>query len=403
MREKQQNNKIYLTQAVGIDHFCTNLRFRTLCGRPLLNNSFVYHLHILPKLIHFILIYILPHLEELPPTGFYKLWFDIHIIFPQRFKIHMPSYYLKTGTCKYGSACKFHHPKNRNGAGPISFNILVMYMCILQDENSCPYYMKTGSCKFGVTCKFNHPQPLSVGNGLSQGGLVTFGSTGPSMIPPSSLPFAYMPIVVSPPQGVLLAHGWNTYMGNLGPPSSPCTLGTNLVYSSRNQVDSCSNEQVHFSSTDNFGLPERPDQPKCKHFMSNGTCKYRSDCKYHHPKERVAQLANNIGPLGLPSRPNTIRYRARYDIHNFVSNYIMYGICMFGLTCRYDHPFPGLPCALSMFDSSLLSKNTNSFRRCKQQKSSIRHSNMKTPDDLTETTDSPPPHFSRPSSDSSHD
>lgn len=27
-----------------------------------------------------------------------------------------------------------------------------------QGENECSYYMKTGHCKFGVTCKFHHPQ-----------------------------------------------------------------------------------------------------------------------------------------------------------------------------------------------------------------------------------------------------
>lgn len=37
-------------------------------------------------------------------------------------------YYLKTGTCKYGSTCKYHHPKDRNGAGPVSFNILGLPM-----------------------------------------------------------------------------------------------------------------------------------------------------------------------------------------------------------------------------------------------------------------------------------
>ena len=37
-------------------------------------------------------------------------------------------YYLKTGTCKYGSTCKYHHPRDRNGAGPVSFNMLGLPM-----------------------------------------------------------------------------------------------------------------------------------------------------------------------------------------------------------------------------------------------------------------------------------
>lgn len=33
-------------------------------------------------------------------------------------------YFLKTGACKYGPTCKYHHPKDRNGAGPVLFNVL---------------------------------------------------------------------------------------------------------------------------------------------------------------------------------------------------------------------------------------------------------------------------------------
>jgi len=34
-------------------------------------------------------------------------------------------YYLKTGTCKFGVTCKFHHPRNKAGiAGRVSLNML---------------------------------------------------------------------------------------------------------------------------------------------------------------------------------------------------------------------------------------------------------------------------------------
>lgn len=41
---------------------------------------------------------------------------------------HVWQYFLKTGTCKYGSTCKFHHPRDRRGAGPVLFNILGLPM-----------------------------------------------------------------------------------------------------------------------------------------------------------------------------------------------------------------------------------------------------------------------------------
>ncbi|KAL9453734.1 hypothetical protein AB3S75_009357 [Citrus x aurantiifolia] len=214
-------------------------------------------------------------------------------------------YYLKTGTCKYGSTCKYHHPKDRNGAGPVSFNILGLPM--RQDEKSCPYYMRTGS-----------------------------------FLPSSGLQYA----------GIVPAPGWNTYMGNIGPLSPTSIAGSNLIYSSRNQGDLGAGAQMHILSASSQNLPERPDQPDCRYYMNTGTCKYGADCKFHHPKERIAQsAASNIGPLGLPSRPGQA----------ICSNYSMYGICKFGPTCRFDHPYAGYPInyglslpPLSILDSSLM-------------------------------------------------
>ncbi|CAN1843384.1 Zinc finger CCCH domain-containing protein 3, partial [Linum perenne] len=237
-------------------------------------------------------------------------------------------YYLKTGTCKYGSTCKYHHPKDRNGAGPVSYNLLGLPM--RQDEKSCPYYMRTGACKFGGACKFHHPQPASLEAGVPLAGLSTYGSTGSSLIPTAGLPYvgglptwslprvpympaaaaprlespqAFAPLYISPSQGIPPpAQGWNTYVGNLSPMSSPSILGSNLVFNSRNH-ESASNGQVHLMPALTSNLPQRPDQPECRHFMNTGTCKYGSDCKYHHPKERTPQLVTNAGPAGLPSRP----------------------------------------------------------------------------------------------------
>ncbi|CAN6574206.1 unnamed protein product [Malus baccata var. baccata] len=272
-------------------------------------------------------------------------------------------YFLKTGTCKYGSTCKFHHPRDRRGAGPVLFNVLGLPMH--QEEKSCPYYMRTGSCKFGPACKFHHPQPQSLGTVLP-----AFGSAGSTVVPSSGVPYvgglstwsiprvpyisgprlqtpqSYMPVVL-PPQGIVPAHGWNTYVGNLSPVSSTGILGSNLTYNSSTRGESAFNGQVHLSSP---SLPQRPDQPECRYFMNTGTCKYGIDCKYHHPKERIAESATT--PLGLPSRPG----------QPVCSFYLMYGICKYGPTCRFDHPYMeqspsynfGMQ-ALPMLDSSLIS------------------------------------------------
>ncbi|OMP08142.1 Zinc finger, CCCH-type [Corchorus olitorius] len=345
-------------------------------------------------------------------------------------------YFLKTGTCKYGSTCKYHHPRDRNGAGPVTFNIVGLPM--RQDEKSCPFYMRTGSCKFGVACKFHHPQPQSPGASLPVNGPV-----GSAMLPPSGVPYAgglptwslprapyvsgprlhgpqnYMPVVVSPSQSMVPApaHGWSTYVGNMSPVSSTGILGSNFTYNSINPTESGSSGQVLLSSTSASNYPERPDQPECRYYMNTGTCKYGSDCKYHHPRERIPSSAvNSIGPLGLPSRPGQA----------VCSSYTTYGLCKYGPTCRFDHPYVGysynygLSLPLSVIDTSLLTyqrisptaysseaplssklpewgRNTDSVSK--------KHQNLETKksDDPPEQAATSPPHSLQSSSKTSHD
>lgn len=53
--------------------------------------------------------------------------------------------------------------------------------------------------------------------------------------------------------------------------------------------------------------PDRPDQPECHDFVNTGNCKYGADCKYYHPRNKVAPTTSNLlGPLGLPLRPVSI-------------------------------------------------------------------------------------------------
>ncbi|XP_077215088.1 zinc finger CCCH domain-containing protein 3-like [Tasmannia lanceolata] len=254
-------------------------------------------------------------------------------------------YFLKTGTCKFGATCKYHHPRDRHDAGQVPLNILGLPM--RQEEKSCSYYMQTGLCKFGIACKFNHPQPTALGAVLPVTGPSVYGSTGSSGTPPSCLPYvgglpawslprapymsgqrmhgppAYVPIVLSPSQGMIPAQqGWSTYTSNAPHISSNDALGSNLVYNS--------NHSGEPTSIQNF--PERPDQPECQYYMRTGTCKFGQCCKYHHPKERSAALAmSTLGPLGLPLRPGQ-------DVCTF---YGLYGICKYGSSCKYDHPLAG--------------------------------------------------------------
>ncbi|XP_030936470.1 zinc finger CCCH domain-containing protein 57-like [Quercus lobata] len=64
-------------------------------------------------------------------------------------------------------------------------------------------------------------------------------------------------------------------------------------------------------------------------FIFLGDCKFKSNCKYHHPKNRnVKSPPCALSDKGLPLRPE----------QNICSHYSLYGICKFGLACKFDHP-----------------------------------------------------------------
>ncbi|XP_041989907.1 zinc finger CCCH domain-containing protein 37-like [Salvia splendens] len=78
-------------------------------------------------------------------------------------------YYMKTGICKFGNNCKFHHPIDRSAPTASATespqqNVKLTLAGLPRREGAinCPYYMKTGTCKYGATCKFDHPPPGEV-------------------------------------------------------------------------------------------------------------------------------------------------------------------------------------------------------------------------------------------------
>ncbi|RVX05634.1 Zinc finger CCCH domain-containing protein 12 [Vitis vinifera] len=153
------------------------------------------------------------------------------------------------------------------------------------EQKPCSYYMRTGLCRFGVACKFHHFQLASTRTVLPVTSPIAFGSTGVSITLSSGLPYVgAIPTWSLPRAPYMPGPRWNTYMGDMSPISSTSILGSNLVYNTKNEVESGSSGQVHLLSSSIPHLPERRDQPECWYFMSTGSCKYNSDCKYHHPK-----------------------------------------------------------------------------------------------------------------------
>ncbi|GJN12040.1 hypothetical protein PR202_ga30283 [Eleusine coracana subsp. coracana] len=95
--------------------------------------------------------------------------------YPQRPGEPDCSYYIKFGSCKYGMDCIFNHPHhepmlfpgkgckcNYQGGGKTEFEkvkLNFLGLPLRQGTGVCSYYMRTGICKFGTNCKFHHPEP----------------------------------------------------------------------------------------------------------------------------------------------------------------------------------------------------------------------------------------------------
>ncbi|XP_072970856.1 zinc finger CCCH domain-containing protein 33-like isoform X1 [Typha angustifolia] len=64
-------------------------------------------------------------------------------------------YYLQTGSCKYGTSCKYHHPKERN---QVAMSTIGTHgLPIRPGQPVCTFYNMYGSCNYGPDCKFDHP------------------------------------------------------------------------------------------------------------------------------------------------------------------------------------------------------------------------------------------------------
>lgn len=169
-------------------------------------------------------------------------------------------HFMRTGTCRFGATCKYHHPRQGGGGSvaPVSLtylgyplrpvcvsitSLLVYYWsythCIgnaplkldLQGEKECSYYMRTGQCKFGLTCRFNHPVPQPQQQqqqqtqtiyptlqsqpmpSSQQYGLVL--TRPPSLLSGSYLPSPYGPPPMVLPPGMVTYPNWNPYQVTL--------------------------------------------------------------------------------------------------------------------------------------------------------------------------------------------
>ncbi|XVE56661.1 hypothetical protein DITRI_Ditri04bG0028700 [Diplodiscus trichospermus] len=260
-------------------------------------------------------------------------------------------YYLRTGGCKFGNACKYNHSRAKPLVAPI-LELNFLGLPIRQGERECPYYMRNGSCKYGANCRFNHPDPTAAGvcdppSAYGNGGSVSTQAASPVNMASWSSPTtmnetaAYMPIMFSPTQGVPTPNPeWNGYQTTVyhAPERSLHPAPAYVMSNPSTETTVYTHHQPQMV-VDEF--PVRPGQPDCSYFLKTGDCKFKSNCKYHHPKDRVAKPAPcALSDKGLPLRPD----------QSICTHYSRYGICKFGPACKFDHSEQAAPSTVSGLD-----------------------------------------------------
>lgn len=88
------------------------------------------------------------------PVGYYAL--QRENVFPERPGQPECQFYMKTGDCKFGAVCRFHHPRDRLLPAPDCV-LSPIGLPLRQGEPLCIFYSRYGICKFGPSCKFDHP------------------------------------------------------------------------------------------------------------------------------------------------------------------------------------------------------------------------------------------------------
>eukprot|EP00270_Netrium_digitus_P016398 TRINITY_DN587_c0_g1_i1.p1 TRINITY_DN587_c0_g1~~TRINITY_DN587_c0_g1_i1.p1 ORF type:complete len:545 (-),score=94.65 TRINITY_DN587_c0_g1_i1:191-1780(-) len=182
------------------------------------------------------------------------------------------TFYVKTGSCKFGDTCKFNHPEKieNPGEGTAPAPAKADSMSIFQDfpfperpgQKECAFYMKTGDCKYGNTCRWHHPRDRaaaatadhSAGRAAiaSRSASRTMFNAHPPYIPLSS-GIHYMERSQLPPPVTLFSQPWLPAPQQLHPQvSAPVPPGVQLSLAGlpRRKLDDSERADMHLLHED---------------------------------------------------------------------------------------------------------------------------------------------------------
>ncbi|KAM0858719.1 hypothetical protein ACQ4PT_047646 [Festuca glaucescens] len=205
-------------------------------------------------------------------------------------------------------------------------------------EVDCSFYIKTGSCMYGSLCRFNHPEQHGRQYQAAPLGQALFPTPlGQSLLPTPPLSQSLLPI---PPLGQSLLPTPPLGQSLLPTPASAVPL--EMLNPAANFLPSFDFHATHAQiEPEPIAYPQRPGETVCDFYMKTGYCKFLERCKFHHPVDRSASdPAANCEPSQQPVTLTLAGFPRREDA-DICAFYMKTGTCRFGALCKFDHPPPG--------------------------------------------------------------
>jgi hypothetical protein len=109
------------------------------------------------------------------------------------------------------------------------------------ERPECPFLQRFGNCKFASACQYYHPK--------------------------DKFPSRYHPKDKFPSRYHPKDNFQSRYLPKRDPPLAELKL-----------------------------YPDRPGEPECPFYMKTGSCKFRADCKFHHPKDLTPSIQGPASP-----------------------------------------------------------------------------------------------------------
>lgn len=271
--------------------------------------------------------------------------------YPKREGEEVCSFFSKTGTCKFSTGCKWHHPEHIYPE--VDFNSLGFPL--RPDQPECEYYMKHQECKFGCICTKHHPQLTPGINVVAKAR--PFNATNPvarvqqqpQIQPrqPQFQPIAQIPQQQGqhpsrpgqPPCNFFLKSGACKFGATckFDHPVTRAAAPVQFVPQQQRQQQQQPFIAPRAPIADDGERPIRPGAAPCAYYAKTGECNYGSTCKWDHsqgPQATAPQQQQSVGEpsghnsLGFPLRPNSAP----------CAFFAKTGTCSYGGECKWNHP-----------------------------------------------------------------